>query len=239
MLYNTNDTDSSTSTASPANENFDDKYEGQLYPILGSTIKMVSTNSNQDIELIDDFEICLLRILHIIFSVDGVMDLTKLSSFMDVDKNECEDLYEFFMENRGVMIESEYYRTTAGIELRKSWIELLSKREFFTYIQDKYKLSCDINNFYMFIKYFLPKVEFNLDLIDQDKLSQIYKILDININVIVGVYQNINEQFIHKGFIQNFTINNKEIYIWELSKVIQISEDEIIMISCDSELRFF
>lgn len=239
MLYTTNETDSSTSTASPANENFDNKNEGQLCPILGGDIRMVSTNSNQDIELIDDFEICLLRLLHIIFSVDGAMDLTKLSGFMELDKNECDELYEFFMENRGVMVDSEYYRTTSGIELRKSWIELLSKRDFFTYIQDKYKLSCDINNFYMFIKYFLPKIEFNLELIDQDKLSQIYKAFDINIDVIVGVYQNINEQFIHKGFIQNFTINNKEMYIWELSTVIQNSNSEMTIISCDSELRFF
>jgi hypothetical protein len=238
MLYNTNDTndtDSPTTTVSPANENFDNKYEGKLCPVLGSTIKMVSTNSNQDIELIDDFEICLLRLLHIIFSVDGVMDLNLLSSFMDSNKNECEDLYEFFMENRGVMIDSEYYRTVAGIEVRKSWIELLSKRDFFTYNLDKYKLACDINNFYMFIKYFLPKVEFNLDLIDQEKLSKIYKAFDID--VVVAVYQNINEQYIHKGFVQNLIINNKETYIWEMSKVIQISDK--IIISYDSELRFF
>jgi hypothetical protein len=163
------------------------------------------------------------------------MDLNLLSSFMDSNKNECEDLYEFFMENRGVMIDSEYYRTVAGIEVRKSWIELLSKRDFFTYNLDKYKLACDINNFYMFIKYFLPKVEFNLDLIDQEKLSKIYKAFDID--VVVAVYQNINEQYIHKGFVQNLIINNKETYIWEMSKVIQISDK--IIISYDSELRFF
>ena len=236
--YN-NDTDSTTSSVSIADETIIDSNDRYLVPIVGSTLKIVATNSNYDIELIDDFEVCLLRWLQIMLVNNNVIDSVKtidlalLSSLTD-----NEELYEFFMEHRGVFRNSEYYRSADGYILRKAWVEFMSKRSFLTYVLNEYKVECNITNFYNFISHFFPKIDLNNETeTDQLKLNKIYYYFKTynNFRVVHSNYQNIAEEYIHKGVVQNIMFGNDDIYTWEISNVIQIFDNTII--SSDCELR--
>ena len=123
------ESDSTTSTTSYEEEKFDD------------TIKMVNIFKEQlikpvmyqsfnrqysDQEIDDSFELALLRFLHLVFSVDGVINFDNLTKYMD-DSLSCNTLKEYFEENPGVMNDYEFYYTGAGTDIRAKFYDLLSQ----------------------------------------------------------------------------------------------------------------
>lgn len=106
------------------------------------------TNLNisiNDIEYSDDFEVSILRLLHIIFGKFNTIDTSKLK-----DRNE---VASFLTKNNKI-------RNYISVRQRIEWCNLLNNRPFFQYkYQNKYKLQPTLKNLYTFFKVFFPSVQ--------------------------------------------------------------------------------
>ena len=107
------------------------------------------TNLNisiNDIEYSDDFEISILRLLHIIFGKFNIIDTTKL-------KDNRNEVSLFLNKNNKI-------RKYISIRQRIEWCNLLNNHPFFQYkYQNKYKLQPTLKNLYTFFKVFFPTTE--------------------------------------------------------------------------------
>jgi hypothetical protein len=229
-----NDSDSDTSTTSTVEElkNHNNKnIESNVKTnIKTEFVKPIQSHSyfdkeqNKDID--DGFELSLLRLLHIWFSKDGVINFSYLTKHMDQEKVESIELEEFFLNNPGVMFDSEFYLSEAGIKNRKSWYEFLSNRKFFKYVHNTNQLSPHNSNFLSFIKEFFPFVNFNEIYNEQEKLTIIYNTFSYGLYKFSVLYltdshidnENINDKFIH-----NIFINDIEVFLFESINIKQIS----------------
>lgn len=223
------DTDSDTSSISTIDElneyfqvNNNDSPKNKLKnklvkPILSHTY--FDKNKNEEVE--DSYELVLFRFLHIFFSADGVIDFTHLTSHMNMNKQECRELEEFFLDNPGVMTDSDFYISDAGIKIRKLWYEFLSNRKFFTYVKENYQLFPDNKNFLVFINQFFPLINFNNESNDHEKLKVIYTHIqfDKKLQIIYSTYLKVENEFIHKSFIHNIHIDEIELFVLELTSI--------------------
>ena len=225
------DTDSDTSSTSTADEfkEFTNEKKNETKRksnILDKLIKPIQSHmyvDNETLQEIEDgFELSLLRLLHLWFSSDGVINFPNLTKYMDTNKAECKELEEFFIDNPGVMIDSDFYSSDAGIKIRKAWYKFLSDRDFFQYIHGTHQLVPDNSIFFTFIKQFFPLVNTNLNDNDQEKLNRIYSDFsfgDYKFKVIYSTYSQKDNQIIHKGFIHNIFVNDIELFVFESTQV--------------------
>jgi hypothetical protein len=115
------DTDSTTSTAS---EDYLENYYPKSDELKNSLIKpilpkpFIDPVSGQEID--DSYELSLLRIFHLIFGSDGIINFNNLTKYMDLNKKECQDLYDFFIDYPGIFDDYQFYYSDAGIIIRKN-----------------------------------------------------------------------------------------------------------------------
>jgi len=227
----TEDTDSDTSSTSTADElkvvPSEEKVEQNIkLQLMEQLVKPIQSHmfydkeKSQEIE--DGFELSLLRLVHIWFSLDGVINFPNLTKYMDSNKSESRELEDFFVENPGVMTDSDFYSTDAGIKIRKAWYEFLSARDFFTYIHETHQLVPTNENFFLFVKQFFPLVNINSSPNNQDNLDEIYSAFSFGenkFNVVYSTYSLTDNQIIHKGFAHNIFVNGVEIFVLESCQV--------------------
>lgn len=196
------DSDSDTSTTSDADDfksnqsnksNINSIKNNELELLLESLVKPIGSYSfyNKWInkEINDGFELSLFRFLHIMFSTNGRICFNKLTKYMDKNKSECVELEDFLIDNPGVMTDSDFYSTEAGIKIRIEWYNFLSSRTFFTYVHESNQIFPSNENFYSFVSAFFPLVDFNILKSDQDMVDYIYKILSSDDLVFTVNYQ--------------------------------------------------
>jgi hypothetical protein len=227
-------TDSDTSTASSI-KSLDDANNSLLkscliQPVLPRAFINPCTNN----EINDAFELSLLRFIHLIFSTDGIINFTNLTSIMDLNNLQSRELYDFFIDNPGVMNDYSFYYSDAGIHLRIKWCNFLMSRPF------EYKnnqLHPCINNFFNFFEHFTTIKFNNIDLNlspEQNKLNIIYSHLNWNwksLSVTSGVYKTPNTN----SFIQNIVINGINMFVWEIMSVRENNNE----IFASSEFRYY
>ena len=161
---------------------------------------------------------------------------------MDSNKAESRELEEFFIDNPGVMIDSDFYSTDAGIAIRIAWYEFLSGRDFFKYVHETHQLVPTNENFFAFVKQFFPLVNFNANANtnDQDKLIKIYNAFsseEYKFNVIYSTYSQTDSQIVHKGFVHNIFVNGIELFVLESAQIRKLTDlDKIYWTK--TELRY-
>ncbi len=223
------DTDSDTSSTSTVDELQGEKVETNIKSELSDKfVKPIQSHmfydkeSNSEIE--DGFELSLLRLVHIWFSTDGVINFKKLTKYMDGKKAESIQLEEFFVDNPGVMTDSDFYSTDAGIAIRKAWYEFLSNREFFKYVHETHQIAPTNESFFTFVKQFFPLVNIYETSCtnEQEKLNIIYNALnfdDYKFRVVYSTYSQTDSQIIYKGFVHNIFVNEVELFVLESAQI--------------------
>ncbi len=255
-------TDSSTSSVSESNSSMNGELEEidlgidqtQLKEQLVQPIKsksFVSKITNQTIE--DNFELALLRWIHLIFSTDNLIIFSNLNKYMDMNNQLCLELNDFFIDNPVVMLDSDFYYSDTGIIYREKWFELLSNRNFFNYKNTDTNIRIgiypSIENFYKFLENFFPKLTFEKEnQNDQIKLDIIYSKLNFHfdsLKLVYATYRSIENGMIHSCSIQNIIINNihSPLFVWENMSIKEINNTNLNSntneIFSDSELRYY
>jgi len=203
-LENNSESDSETSTTSEAEELKyyinNEKLENMIEPIDGMSIKL--RDNEDEIIINDSFEIIMLRLHHLLLNEDGVMRLNKVKEIMN------EELYEFLIENPGVAIDKEFYKSQAGINLREKWCLFLSKRSFI-YSNVNYEIIPSMNNLKKFFEIFY-KIELDNN---ENNLNNLYnRLSNLNLKIINLVnYELLNNEYCIKEN-QKILIDNIEFY---------------------------
>lgn len=238
------DSESDSSTSTPSEDFMSSFYPNPSNDIKKFLIKPVLPkpffDSNNDVEIDDCFELSLLRFIQLIFGSNGVINLTNLGKFMDLTIKECEELYDFFLDNPGIFVDSNFYYSDAGVNLRKKWLELLSGRNF-EYKKANSIIQPSIKNFIKFLENFLPKLKINNELAINFLLEEVYSQINFNwesLELVYGEHQKIVGTTIHQSSIQNIVINKTPVFVWEMSIIKEVIEDTPIEIYSNSELRY-
>jgi hypothetical protein len=207
------DTDSTTSSAS---EDYLENYYPKLDELKNSIIKPILPKPFIDpttgLEINDCYELSLLRFMHLIFGSNGIINFNNLTKYMDLNKKECQYLYDFFIDYPGIFDDYQFYYSDAGIIIRKKWSELISLIIFDFTIQNHIKL----------LENFFPKliIKYN-NLVDI--LEEIYDQFNFNwesFQIKCEIQDNILNQKI--------IINESSIFIWSI----------IFIKNFNSELRY-
>lgn len=243
------DTESDTSTTSEAeefsflNNKLIELRESLIQPINGQDITVSDEFQNFNVIVNDSFEITFLRILHLFLNNNGVLNFDHLKYLMDLNVKTCNELFDFLLDNPGIMYDKDFYSSLAGKRLREKWICFLSNKSFFNYMKNNsYQIYPSIDNFYAFIKNYFPKINIDQNFPnEQVKLNYIYNKLNFkfdSVRVIYGVYNKITDNIIHSGQIQNININGFDMFILEYSNVKEITSKDIKMISSHCDFRY-
>lgn len=213
-----------------------------IEPIKGTNLEFFSDDYFEFVKMNDSFEICLLRIIHLLFGCDGIINFDNLKLYMDMDKDECSDLLNFFIENPGIMPDAEFYQSMTGLNLRYKWASFLSHRKFFSYEKVNWQIKSCLTNFYEFIRNFLPEVglDSNENKHHQTLLNQIYSRLSFNFEKLDVIWELIRSDSdnLDKS-IQYIYINGFDIYSWSIIELKVLNENtNDITIKYYSELIF-
>jgi hypothetical protein len=240
------DTDSDTSSAS----DYDNSEAYQLAkqdlitqliePVNGTNLDFYSDDYFEFVKMNDSFEIIFLRIIHLLFGSisDGIINFTNLKLYMDLDNDECSDLLNFFIENPGIMSDSNFYQSMTGLSLRNKWATLLSHRKFFSYEKTNWEVKPCLNNFYEFVKNFFPEVglDSNENKHHQTLINHIYSRLNFNYEKLDVIWELINFENSNKS-IQYIYINGFDVYSWSIIETKVLNENtNDITIKYTSEL---
>ena len=225
-----NDTDSSTSTASEDYlENYRPKKSDELKNSLIKPIlpkPFIDPASGQEID--DSYELSLLRYMHLMFGNDGIINFDNLTKYMDLNKKECQEIQDFFINYPGIFPDYQFYYSDAGIIIRKKWFEIISLFNFDFTIKNQIKLLEKIfpklitnsNNLVDILEDIYSQLNFNWDSF-YIKCDEIQEKFDNNINIILN---------------QKIFINNILIFIWSITTI----KDKITnnCIYSNSEFRY-
>jgi hypothetical protein len=156
------------------------------------------TNLNisiNDIEYSDDFEVSILRLLHIIFGKFNTIDTTRL-------KDNRNEVSLFLTKNNKI-------RNYISIRQRIEWCNLLNNRPFFQYkYQNKYKLQPTLKNLHTFFKVFFPSVQMK-ELINFESYNSGYYTSDkIYEETIIKLYLDGNNLYDWKIYQYYENLNN-------------------------------
>jgi hypothetical protein len=215
--------------------------EQLIQPIMGKPFKPLFSENEID----DSFELALLRFCHLVFSVDGVINFNNLSKFMDMNSPKCNQLYEYFMDNPGVMMDYSFYYSNAGIDIRTKWFELLCGCNFFTYkvtslSENKKEIDPSLDNFFEFFENFFPNLNTHEYTI-QERLDTMMVQLNFNFEsfeVNQSNYQKIIVNTVHSSILLNFKINQIDMFILEITRLKDISRGEPVEVLSDCEFRY-
>jgi len=223
------DTDSTTSTAS---EDYLENYYPKSDELKNSLIKpilpkpFIDPASGQEID--DSYELSLLRYMHLMFGNDGIINFDNLTKYMDLNKKECQEIQDFFINYPGIFPDYQFYYSDAGIIIRKKWFEIISLFNFDFTIKNQIKLLEKIfpklitnsNNLVDILEDIYSQLNFNWDSF-YIKCDEIQEKFDNNINIILN---------------QKIFINNILIFIWSITTI----KDKITnnCIYSNSEFRY-
>jgi len=206
------DTDSTTSSAS---EDYLENYYPKLDELKNSLIKPILPKPFIDpttgLEIDDCYELSLLRFMHLIFGSNGIINFNNLTKYMDLNKKECQDLYDFFIDYPGIFDDYQFYYSDAGIIIRRKWYELISFIILKFNIQDHIKL----------FKNFFPKIIINSKN-SLDILEDIYSHFNFNWDSLQVKCNEIQEEFdnnVNMILNQKILINNILIFIWSITTI--------------------
>lgn len=157
-----------------------------------------------DIQYSDDFEVSILRLIHIIFGDDSFINLNKLRESIG-ERYDTNELFIFLSKNNKI-------RKYISVRQRIEWCNLLNHKSFFQYTyQNKYKLKPILNNLFVFFKIFFPNLKLNKD----NKLNQIFDFFKINFEHFKNGYyttDKIYEEINIKLFLDGNNLYNWKIY---------------------------
>jgi hypothetical protein len=210
--------------------------EQLIQPVMGKPFKPLFSENEID----DSFELALLRFLHLIFSVDGVINFDNLTKYMDMSNPNCNKLHEYFMNNPGVMTDYSFYYSNAGIDIRTKWIELLSGYNFFTYKGNKQEIQPNVENFFEFFENFFPNLDSSGNTI-QEKLDTMLPQLNFNFESLEAIhsnYQKITFDSIHNSTIFNLRINGIDLFVFEFTKLKDMNDGQPVEVFSDCEFRY-
>jgi len=206
------DTDSTTSSAS---EDYLENYYLKSDELKNSLIKPILPKPFIDpttgLEIDDCYELSLLRFMHLIFGSNGIINFNNLTKYMDLNKKECQDLYDFFIDYPGIFDDYQFYYSDAGIIIRRKWYELISFIILKFNIQDHIKL----------FKNFFPKIIINSKN-SLDILEDIYSHFNFNWDSLQVKCNEIQEEFdnnVNMILNQKILINNILIFIWSITTI--------------------
>lgn len=223
------DTDSRTSSAS---EDYLENYYPKSDELKNSLIKpilpkpFIDPASGQEID--DSYELSLLRFFHLIFGNDSIINFTNLTKYMDLNKKECQELQDFFIDCPGIFDDYQFYYSDAGINIRKKWFELISLLISEFTIQNHIKL----------LENFFPKLITNLKN-PVDILEEIYSQLNFNWDSFHVKCEEIQEEqdtSTSKILNQKIFINYSFIFVWSITIIKDNNNYNIIFFN--SELRY-
>lgn len=227
------ETDSSTSSISTSLQDNDMIAENKENILLEPIIYM--NNS---------FEVCILRMLHILFSEDNTIMHNRLHQYMD-DSDWCNMIKDFFYDNPGVMKDANFYKTSSGISLIEQWITLLSYKNFFTYKNSNSinEIIPHLDNFFSFIFNTFPLLKRDDSSNIQTIINSIYSQLNKNTGIMYVRYLKcLPKNQAHTSIIQHIYINimgrYELCYIWEIVEIVETdASNKITTIYSESELR--
>lgn len=236
FIYNDDlDTDSSTST--PSDDYLETYYPKKSDELKNSLIKPILPKSfndpNTGIEIDDCFELSMLRFLHLIFGSNGVINFTNLTKYMDLDKKDCQEFYEFFLDNPGIFPDCEFYYSDAGLILRKKWVDFLSSRNLIIYP--------NIKNQIKLLENFFPKLNINYNTLNNILLQEIYSQLNFNWESLEVKYdesQKVIGTSIHINNNQHIFINSSLIFVWSMTSIMEEINNTPTFVYLNSELRY-
>ena len=181
----------------------------------------------------DDFEISLLRFVHIIFEKDNEINLQHLKNIIG-ETYLTNNLYIFLANNKKI---NKYI----SLRQRLEWCNLLNNNMNFSYkFNSKYKLSPIIYNIIKFFEIFFP-VLLDRELNIQNKLDKILKIIDTNNKIsckyfVTGYFT--SDKIYEENLIKIF-INGNNIYDWKLYQYYEnLNNDKGKLITGYSELKY-
>jgi len=242
FIYN-NDIDTDSNTSTPSEDYLSYYYPKKSDELKNSLIKPILpkpfNDPNTGIEIDDCFELSMLRLLQLIFGSNGIINFNNLTKYMDLDKKECQELYEFFLDNPGIFPDYEFYYSNAGIMLRKKWVDFLSKRNF-EYKKDDSIIYPNIKNQIKLLEKFFPKLNTNYNT-NNDILYEIYNQLNFNWDSLKVKYnesQKIINTSIHNTFNQYIYINELLIFVWSMTNIIEETNNITTIIYSNSELKY-
>jgi hypothetical protein len=222
------DSDSETSSTSTVDElkcykycnECDDLHINTRDQLANKFVKPIKSHGfyykEQNIEIQDDFELTLLRLVHIFFGSDGVIDFTRLTKYMDSNDSKSRQLEDFFLEYPGIMDDSDFYSSEAGIKIRITWYYFLSGKDFFTYLHQTHQIIPSNDSFLSFITIFFPLINFNNLYTVQDKLSIIYSafsFLNVDFDVVYVSNSQIDNKLILDKFTHHIIINGVKLFL--------------------------
>ena len=207
------DTDSTTSTASE--DYLENYYPKKSDELKNSLIKPILPKPFIDpttgLEIDDCYELSLLRFLHLIFGSNGIINLNNLTKYMDLDKKECQELQDFFIDYPGIFDDYQFYYSDAGIIIRKKWFELISLLISEFTIQNHIKL----------LENFFPKLIINSNNL-VDILEAIYSQFNFNWDSFQVKCEEIQDELntsTSKILNQKIFINDSFIFIWSITNI--------------------
>ena len=187
----------------------------------------------------DDFEISLLRFIHIIFGDNNKINLDKLKNLIG-ESYLSNKLYIFLEKNNKI---NDYI----SIRQRIEWCNLLNKKINFNYkIQNKYKLNPIIYNIFSFFEIYFPSLlEFpiliNREITIENKLDKLFKFLDtdkiFDYKYFTTGYFTSNK--IYEDNLIKIFINGNNIYDWQLYQYYEnLNNSKGKLITGYSELKY-
>jgi hypothetical protein len=244
------DSDSSTSTPSINSDQDIDNFIPSLNAINQLKLRLIKPiNSFEFIHpsnlsvINDSFELSLCRFIHLVFSSNGLINRSNIIKYID-DSACAQDFYDYWVNNPGVMFDSEFYTGPTGINIRSSWFELLHSHSFSFSLNENGSIIPSVENIFNFFNGVFPKLLNDLETETniQTKLSWMFTRLNFNFDQfypIYAKYQSIEANTIHSSSIINIYINQIELFVWEMTNVKIIdSSNTTIEIFSNSEFRY-
>lgn len=212
-------------------------------PVLYAPIEFLD---NDDVIMYTDcFEISLLRFLHLVFGVDGQINMNQLYKYMD-DSIHSKSLYDFFDRNNSYANEPEFYISGEGMELRTKWAVFLNNSKLFKYKKDnKYEVCASIENLLLFFDKYFPKMNVSNDspkltlqnieeyvLVDyyHEKIKIIMELLSFNYELDSQInmsYRLSKEDKIYIDTVMHIYINGFNFFDWQIYQFYEIKENKI------------
>lgn len=175
----------------------------EIYPEPISNVNL----ELESFEYSDDFEISILRLIHIIFGKNNEIDFSKIADYIG-DGFERNDLYLFLKKNKVI-------RKYISIRQRTEWCNLLNKQSFFHYkFQNKYKINPTLDNLFSFFHHFFPLLNLNRYDNTKDKLKTIFDFLEIKHQYYKNGYYT-SDKIFEETIIKLF-LDGNNLYDWKI-----------------------
>ena len=175
----------------------------------------------------DCMETSVLRFLHILLKNEDnegnmIVDLERLKLCLDMDLEQCKDVYEFFTKYNLIREYSLEYYYDEGLDERSEWCSLLHFRPGFNYVHDQYEIKATMKNLLNFFKLFFPEtgIDYDIDYNSDEEFSvlleTIYNRISGEERICVKIKNEIFEESSLVYSTQDIYIDGNITYYWEI-----------------------